>query len=121
MSQPTRALIAASALATGAGTGIAFPADAIFAGSMPSTPGFAPGGEAGGGEAGGGETGGAAATTAVATTGGAGGGAAVVVGSLRTVVIVVMFAGLETAGPRVGLRVSHGNGGSRAPCLGGGF
>src|SRR6266571_1369366 len=100
MSQPPRALIAASALATGAGTGTAFPADAIFAGSVPSTPGFAPGGEAGGGETGGGETGGAAATAAVATTGGAG-AAAVVGGSLRTVVIVVMFAGLETAGAGV--------------------
>src|SRR4029077_7561905 len=107
MSQPPRALIAASELDTGAAAGTAFAADATFAGNVPSTPGFAPGG----GAAGCGETGGAAATTGAATgaeadiggaaAGAAGDAAGVSGGSLRTVATVVMFAGLETAGAGV--------------------
>src|SRR2546425_11370083 len=108
MSQPPRGFTVGATLAAGAG--ILFSADAVFAGGAAGTAGFRSGGGAGEGE-----TGRGAAATDAAASGGAEGcepdedavatGVAVNGGSLLTVLMVVMFAVLATAGAGVSCRL----------------
>jgi hypothetical protein len=110
MSHAPRGLTTGAGLAVG--TAKLFPADATFAVGVAAAVTFAAGGGTGtgaGAAATGVEAGGEAAVDeagrgAAATVGPAGGG------SLLTVVIVVMFAALVTAGAGVSCRLSEGSG-----------
>src|SRR5215471_9985083 len=102
MIQPLRSLVEDSTAGTTTG-GVLLSADATFAGSVP---GLASGGGAGGGETTGGGAGGGEADA-----GGANGSS-----SVLTVAIVVMLAGLATAGAGASCRLSEGIGERESVC-----